>query len=72
MAQDVADQDIGTTATNASGAVHSRRWYGFSDTDISRFNMPELHWVMGYPFALALMAATALILIVYFKKKGWF
>lgn len=47
--------------------------YGMNfDTDISRFNMPELHWVMGYPFALALMAATALILIVYFKKKGWF
>ncbi len=47
--------------------------YGMNfDTGVSRFNMPELHWVMGYPFALGLMAAVALVLIGYFKKKGWF
>jgi magnesium transporter len=47
--------------------------YGMNfDTGVSHFNMPELHWVMGYPFALGLMAAVALILIVYFKVKGWF
>lgn len=47
--------------------------YGMNfDTEVSHFNMPELHWVMGYPFALGLMAAVALVLIGYFKKKGWF
>lgn len=47
--------------------------YGMNfDTEISRFNMPELHWAMGYPFALSLMAAVALVLVGYFKKKGWF
>ncbi len=47
--------------------------YGMNfDSGVSRFNMPELHWAMGYPFALALMAAVALALIVFFKKKGWF
>src|SRR6185295_15707865 len=47
--------------------------YGmYFDTGVSHYNMPELHWVMGYPFALSLMAAVALVLIGYFKKKGWF
>ncbi len=47
--------------------------YGMNfDSTVSRFNMPELHWVMGYPFALGLMAAVALALILFFKKKGWF
>ncbi len=47
--------------------------YGMNfDTAVSHFNMPELHWVMGYPFALGLMAAVALVLIGYFKKKDWF
>ena len=34
-------------------------------------NMPELHWTYGYPFALGLMAVTALLLFVYFRRKGW-
>lgn len=34
-------------------------------------HMPELHWVMGYPFALTLMAICAIIPQIYFKKKGW-
>ncbi len=47
--------------------------YGMNfDSTVSRFNMPELHWVMGYPFALSLMLAVALVLVGYFKKKGWF
>ena len=33
--------------------------------------MPELNWVFGYPFALALMAASSIVLYVVFKKKGW-
>ncbi|MFO0784048.1 MAG: magnesium/cobalt transporter CorA [Phycisphaerales bacterium] len=32
---------------------------------------PEYKWHYGYPFALGLMAATALAFIVYFWRKGW-
>lgn len=34
-------------------------------------NMPELHWVYGYPMALALMVVVALGLLAYFKKIKW-
>lgn len=40
--------------------------------EASPLNMPELNWYFGYPFALGLMAALALSLVFYFKKKGWF
>jgi magnesium transporter len=33
--------------------------------------MPELQWRMGYPFALALMAASALVPMWYFRRRGW-
>jgi len=33
--------------------------------------MPELHWVFGYPFALALMALVCVLLYVLFKRRGW-
>jgi magnesium transporter len=33
--------------------------------------MPELHWSLGYPMALGLMAATGLTLYTIFKRKGW-
>jgi magnesium transporter len=32
---------------------------------------PELNWTYGYPFALALMAATAIAPLWYFRKRGW-
>jgi magnesium transporter len=34
-------------------------------------HMPELEWRYGYAWALGLMLATALGLIGYFKRKGW-
>ncbi|WP_127475845.1 magnesium and cobalt transport protein CorA [Microbacterium sulfonylureivorans] len=34
-------------------------------------HMPELHWTLGYPMAVGLMAATSLTLYVIFKRKGW-
>jgi magnesium transporter len=34
-------------------------------------HMPELHWVLGYPLALGLMAASAFALYVGFRKRGW-
>lgn len=33
--------------------------------------MPELHWTLGYPMALALMAATSVTLYVVFRKRHW-
>ena len=34
-------------------------------------HMPELHWMLGYPFAMLLMVMTSLGLWVWFKKSGW-
>lgn len=46
--------------------------YGMNfDRHASPWNMPELGWYLGYPFALGLMAASALGLIWYIRKKGW-
>jgi magnesium transporter len=33
--------------------------------------MPELHWQLGYPFALALMAISCVTLWAIFKVRGW-
>lgn len=33
--------------------------------------MPELGWVFGYPLSLVLMVLTAVLPLLYFKKKGW-
>jgi magnesium transporter len=33
--------------------------------------MPELDWAAGYPFALGLMLASALVPMWYFRKRGW-
>jgi len=39
--------------------------------EVSRWNMPELLWPLGYPFALTLMAITAAGLVAYIVSKGW-
>jgi magnesium transporter len=33
--------------------------------------MPELHWILGYPMAIGLMAGTAAVMYGIFNKKGW-
>jgi magnesium transporter len=33
--------------------------------------MPELNWFWGYPFALFLMTVIAVIMVIYFRRKGW-
>jgi magnesium transporter len=33
--------------------------------------LPELNWHLGYPFALALMVASAVTPFWYFKRRGW-
>jgi magnesium transporter len=40
--------------------------YGMNFTD-----MPELDWVMGYPFAIALMAVVCTSLYLIFKRRDW-
>lgn len=34
-------------------------------------HMPELNWLLGYPFALGLMAASAFSLYTVFRRRGW-
>jgi magnesium transporter len=34
-------------------------------------NMPELHWTLGYPFAVVLMVLLGLGLYMIFKRRGW-
>jgi magnesium transporter len=35
-------------------------------------HMPELDWAWGYPYGLAVIVASAVIPILYFKVRGWF
>ncbi|KKB86597.1 magnesium transporter [Devosia limi DSM 17137] len=34
-------------------------------------HMPELAWQVGYPFAIGLMIASAVLPYLFFKRKGW-
>ncbi|HEU5285673.1 MAG TPA: magnesium transporter CorA family protein [Sphingomicrobium sp.] len=34
-------------------------------------HMPELDWLYGYPIALVLILASAVLPILYFKRRGW-
>jgi magnesium transporter len=34
-------------------------------------HMPELDWVLGYPMAICLMVASAVLPLWWFKKRGW-
>ncbi|GAA3129857.1 magnesium and cobalt transport protein CorA [Streptosporangium carneum] len=34
-------------------------------------HMPELHWIVGYPLALFLMALGSAALYMVFKRRGW-
>ena len=35
------------------------------------FDMPELHWAFGYPFALLLMGVVSVGLWLIFRRRGW-
>jgi magnesium transporter len=46
--------------------------YGMNfNTANSPFNMPELNWYYGYPFALGLMAVIGISMLIYFRRKKW-
>lgn len=34
-------------------------------------SMPELDWTFGYPLAIGLMVASAVLPYWFFKRKGW-
>ena len=33
--------------------------------------MPELKWAFGYPMALIMMVVSAILPVLYFRRKGW-
>jgi magnesium transporter len=46
--------------------------YGMNfNTAASKWNMPELNWKYGYPFALGLMLVVAIVMLLSFKRRGW-
>jgi magnesium transporter len=47
--------------------------YGMNfNPEASPLNMPELSWYFGYPAVLTGMAVVGGLLVLYFKRKGWF
>lgn len=46
--------------------------YGMNfKTERSPWNMPELEWAYGYPFAIVLMIVVALGILWWFRRKGY-
>lgn len=46
--------------------------YGMNfNPEKSKWNMPELGWTYGYPFALVLMASVAIGMLAFFWRRGW-
>ncbi|MBN2800167.1 MAG: magnesium/cobalt transporter CorA [Deltaproteobacteria bacterium] len=46
--------------------------YGMNfDRAAGPWNMPELGWAYGYPFALGVMLTISLGLLAFFHRKGW-
>ena len=46
--------------------------YGMNfDPAASRWNMPELGLRFGYPMALGIMGLIAVLMVLYFRRKGW-
>jgi magnesium transporter len=46
--------------------------YGMNfNPERSPYNMPELNWFYGYPFAWGIMLAMAIGMFIYFRRKKW-
>lgn len=46
--------------------------YGMNfDRHVSPWNMPELGWSLGYPFALAVMLAMFAGFLIFYRRRGW-
>lgn len=46
--------------------------YGMNFDRAHPWNMPELGWQYGYFWALGLMVAVAIGMLIFFRRKGWF
>jgi len=46
--------------------------YGMNFDTSSPFNMPELHWTYGYPFAIVMMILAGGSMLIYFYSQRWF
>lgn len=46
--------------------------YGMNfNTEKSPWNMPELNWYYGYPFALIVMALFVVVMLIFFRLRKW-
>jgi magnesium transporter len=46
--------------------------YGMNfNPERSPLNMPELNWYWGYPVVLVVMGAIAIVMVIFFWRKGW-
>jgi magnesium transporter len=46
--------------------------YGMNfDTQISPWNMPELHFRYGYPMVWAIMISIVTAMLLFFRRRGW-
>ena len=43
----------------------------FGNKSDSPWAMPELNWYYGYPMVLGIMIAIVVVMLVFFKRKGW-
>lgn len=47
--------------------------YGMNfNPEASPWNMPELNWDWGYPAVWGVMIAIAIVLVIFFWRRGWF
>jgi magnesium transporter len=46
--------------------------YGMNFNTASKWNMPELNWIYGYPFVWIVMLLISAGMIIFFKRKKWF
>ncbi|MDZ7691236.1 MAG: magnesium/cobalt transporter CorA [Balneolaceae bacterium] len=46
--------------------------YGMNfNPEASPYNMPELQWYWGYPVAMGAMGVIGVIMLIFFRRKGW-
>lgn len=46
--------------------------YGMNfDPAASPWNMPELEWYWGYPAVLLVMSLITVVMLIYFRRRGW-
>jgi magnesium transporter len=64
--QNVIIQQVSAWAAIAAVATIITGIYGMNFR-----HMPELGWMLGYPFAIAVMILTVVGLRSYFKRVGW-